>query len=110
MQSMQVVPRFNPAKDIQPGLCLVRPASAVDEFALERGQEALGHGVVICIAHRAHGGVDFHLLAALAKGDAGVLAAHIAVVNDLLGTPSLGLERACHGGCAWWSPQIHGGD
>ncbi len=98
MQPVLVVPRLNPAKDIQPGLRLGGPASAVYEFAFERGKEALGHGVVIRVAYRTHGGANFHLLAALAKGDAGVLATHIAVVNDLAWTPGVQchVERSNH--------------
>lgn len=82
MQAMRVVPRFNPAKNIQLGLRFGRLTSALNELALQRGKEALCDGVVIRISYRAHGGA-FHLLAALANGHAGALAAYIAVVDDL---------------------------
>ena len=101
MQPVLVVPRLNPAKDIQPGLRLGGPASAVYKFALQRGKEAFGHGVVIRIAHRAHGWTDLHLLAALAKGHAGVLTALVAVVNDLLRSSDVQrhIERSNHQVC-----------
>ena len=101
MQPVRVVPRFNPAKDIQPGLRRGGPASAVYKFALQRGKEALGHGVVIRITHRAHGWTDLHLLAALAKGHTGVLTALVAVVNDLPGFSGVQrhIERGNHQVC-----------
>lgn len=38
--------------------------SAINEFALKTGKEALRHGVVVCIANRSHGRPHTHLAAA----------------------------------------------
>ena len=51
------------------------PAAPVDELAFQAGEEALGHGVVVGIAHTAHRRANAHPLAALAEVHAGVLAA-----------------------------------
>ena len=61
--------------------------TVVDQLTLQCGKEALGQGVVakphvsIGIAHTALQGADSHLSAAVAKLDAGVLAALVRVVN-----------------------------
>ena len=85
MKPPGVVPALNPRKDRQAGLGLGLPDAPVNQFTLQRGKETLGHGVIVCIAHAAHAGAHTHLLAAVAKLDAGVLAALVRVVNHRLG-------------------------
>lgn len=62
------------------------PGLPVDQFALEGGKEALGHGVVAgalwAIADAAHRGDDPGVLQALAKGEGRVLAAVVGVVHE----------------------------
>lgn len=80
-----VVPSFNPGEDGDVCLGLGLPAASGDELALQAGKEALGHGVVVGIASTVHGGAHTHVLTALAKGQTGVLAALVRVVNDGVG-------------------------
>ena len=81
MKPLWVVPTLDPSKDLQTRLGLGLPDASVDQLTFQRGKEALCHGVVIGIPHAAHGGAHTHLLAAVAKLDAGVLTALIGVVN-----------------------------
>ena len=46
---------------------LVLQAAPVDQLALEGGEEALGHRVVVGVADRAHRRAHAHLLAALRR-------------------------------------------
>ena len=59
---------------------------AIDELAFKAREEALGHRVVIDMAHRVH------LLATCAKGDARLLAASLVLVNHLIGLALLQLH------------------
>src|ERR1700722_1008527 len=47
MAARGVVPTFDVAEDRHPGLCLRGEPPACQQFAFERGKEALAHGVVI---------------------------------------------------------------
>jgi hypothetical protein len=69
----RVVPALDVAEQRYARLGLGRPTVPIDQLALERGEEALGHRVVVGVAHGAHRRPHAHLLAALAEGDAGVL-------------------------------------
>jgi hypothetical protein len=73
MTPVRVVPSLDPGKYLQPGFRLGIPFASCDELTFQRGKEALRHGVVIHIAYRAHGRAHVHLLAPIAKGNAGVL-------------------------------------
>ena len=73
MPAARVVPTFDPGEDGHARLSEGLPGAPVDELALQAGEEALGHGVVVRIAHAPHRRSHAHLLAALAKVDAGVL-------------------------------------
>src|ERR1700749_1888614 len=56
------------------GLCL-EPA-AIEELAFERGEEALTHGIVVCVADRTHRGAHARVTAAaagLSRGGLGTL-------------------------------------
>ena len=82
---MRVVPTLHPGEDGQMGFCFVFPSAPGDEFALQAGREAFGHGVVIGVAASAHGETHAHLSTSAAEGDAGVLAALVGVRNHRLG-------------------------
>ena len=66
MTAQWVVPSLDPSEDRQACLGLCFPGTPVDQFALQAGKEALGHGVVIGVAHRAHGRFDPHFFTPLA--------------------------------------------
>src|SRR5678815_4224107 len=82
---MRVVPALEPFEDRHPGLGMGLEATTVQHFALERGEEALGHGVVVRIADRTDRGHDAHFLAALAERVTRILTAPVAMVNDTVG-------------------------
>ena len=85
MATTRVVPSLDPGEYRQPGLRLGLPSAPGNELALQRGKETLGHGVVVRIPHRAHGGAHTHFPATVTKGNAGVLAALIRVMDNVLG-------------------------
>ena len=58
--------------------------AAIEKLALERGEEALRHRVVVGVADRAHRGPHAGLAAALAERDGGILRALIRVMDDIL--------------------------
>ena len=70
---VRVVPSLDPAEYGQACLGFGPPAASGNELALQSGKKAFGHGVVISVAHAAHGGGHAHLPAPVAKSDAGVL-------------------------------------
>ena len=47
MSAARVVPGFNPSEDGNACFGLGLPIASGDEFALQAGKEALGHGVVV---------------------------------------------------------------
>ena len=73
MPPVRVVPALDEVEDGHAGLGLGREAAAIEQLTLERGEEALAEGVVVGVAHVAHGGPDAGFAAAEAKGDRGVL-------------------------------------
>ena len=81
MPPARVVPTLYPSKDNQPCFGLGLPAASSYQLTLQAGKEALGHSVVIRVAHGSHGWAYAHFLAAVAKGNAGVLAALIGMMN-----------------------------
>jgi hypothetical protein len=81
--------------------------SSIEKLALERGEEALRHRVVVGIAHRAHRGPHPGLTATLAEGDGGILRALVRVMDDILRSArcqrhvqgiehKLGVQGRCH--------------
>jgi hypothetical protein len=82
---MRVAPALVPFEDRHAGLGLGFAATPANHFALERGEESLGHGVVVSIADRAHRGHHTHILAKPAEGVARILSIPVAVVNDAVG-------------------------
>lgn len=79
---MRIVPAFDELKDSQAcfGLCV--EGMAIEQLTFESSKEALAEGIVITIADGAHGGADSSFPAALAKGQRGVLAALVRVMDD----------------------------
>lgn len=82
------VPGLDPRERRQARFGLGLPALAVDQFALAAGEESLGHRLVVGITHAADRRGALLLPAALAEGDAGVLAALVAVVGHDIGLAS----------------------
>src|SRR4029079_16593496 len=68
------------------GLSLTLEASSIDQFALERGKEALGHGVVETVTDRSHRRSYTHLATARAEGDRSVLSPLVGMMDDLAGS------------------------
>ena len=80
-----VVPSLDPGEYLHPGARLGFPLAPSDELALQRGKEALGHGVVIRVTDRTHGWAHVHLLAPITKRNAGVLGALVGMMDHILG-------------------------
>src|SRR5688572_29805325 len=83
MAPSRVVPAFDVREERPPRLRFRSEAVAADELALERCKEALGHCVVVGVADAAHRCAHAHFLTPFTECDARVLAAAIAVMNDL---------------------------
>src|SRR5260370_25969935 len=73
MPAVRVVTALDEVEDGHPGLGLGGEAAPVQQLALEGGEEALTEGVVIGVAHAAHGRADTGLATAEPKGERGVL-------------------------------------
>ena len=84
---MRVVPALEPREDRHPRLGVTLERPAIDDFTLEGGEEALGHGVVVRIASRSHRGHDASFATSLAERIARILAALVGMVNDRLRPP-----------------------
>lgn len=81
MPSVRVVPAFDPGNDRHPGFGVRAEPSAGEQLAFEGGEEALGHGIVVAVADRAHRGADADFLAAAPEADRSLLAALIGVMD-----------------------------
>src|SRR5271167_2095714 len=81
MAAMGVVPALDEIEDRHAGLDLGLELAAVKQLALEGGEEALAHGVVETVTHRAHRGSHTGLLAAFAEGERGVLTALVGMMD-----------------------------
>src|SRR2546428_11413283 len=73
MAAMRIVPTLDEFEDGHARFNLGFEAAAVEQFAFERGKEALAHRVIEAIADRAHRGSHAGFAAALAKGERSVL-------------------------------------
>src|SRR5258706_7685351 len=82
MAALPVIEDFDVLKEGRAGRVLGRERLTSEEFALQGGEETLGHGVVIAVADRPHGAADADRVAALPEEQRGVLAAMVGVVND----------------------------
>ena len=107
MASVRVIPALEPLEDGHPRLGVALKPTSVQHLALQRGEETLGHGVVVCIASGPHRGHHPGFAAPLPKRVARVLTAAVRVVDDGLRTPlceghvqgredALGLEVGLH--------------
>src|SRR5580658_2489560 len=83
--TMRVVPTFDPLEHRHPGFSLAMEAASAQQFALERGKEALSHGIVVGITDRSHRRHHAGFSASLAERVAGVLAPTIGVMDDTTG-------------------------
>src|SRR5512137_965353 len=79
---MGVVPALDVAEDGHPGLGVALEGLAVEQLALEAGEEALAEGVVVGIADGAHRGDYAGLPAPLSEGYGCELAAVVRVEDD----------------------------
>ena len=75
-----VVPAFDELEDRHARLGLGTERTPVDELALQRGEKALGHGVVKAVPGRPGRGKHPHLPAPFAKGERSVLRALDALI------------------------------
>src|SRR5579859_8252580 len=88
MAALPVIEHLDVFKEGATGCDLGREGLTGEEFTLQRGEEALGHRVIIAVAHRSHRAANADRLAALAEEQRGVLAAVVRMVNDTLtGSP-----------------------
>jgi hypothetical protein len=85
MATVGIVEAFAVVEDRHPGLGAGAEAVAVAQLPFQGGEEALGHGVASGVADRAQRGSDAGFTAAATKGQAGVLAALVAVMDQALG-------------------------
>ena len=69
------------------GLCLEPAAS--EQLALKRGEEALAHGIVVCVADRTHRGAHAPVTAAVAELDRAVLRTLVGVMDDASRPPRI---------------------
>jgi hypothetical protein len=69
---MRVVPTLDPLEHSHLGFGLAPEAPAIEQFAFQRGEAALGHGVVVSISHGSHGRHDTGFSTALDERVTGV--------------------------------------
>src|ERR687893_277419 len=82
VSSPGIVEALDVLEDRTPRYVPSRPRVAVDQLPLERGNEALGHRVVVGIGHRSHRGQKTLFPEPAPELQGGVLAAPIGVVNQ----------------------------
>ena len=84
---MGIVAAFDKLEDRHACLDLGAQAAAVEQFAFARGKEAFAPGMVAAIADGTPRGPHAGLLATSAKGERGILAAVIGMVNHARRSP-----------------------
>src|SRR3990172_8845362 len=84
--AMRIVPPFQELEDRHSRLGLRPEPLAVEQFALQRREEALAQSVVVTVAGRPHRGTDTGFLASFPEGDRGVLASLVGMMDDRRGT------------------------
>src|SRR5919202_2086654 len=82
MAAARIVEALDVVENGLPGFRVRPPTAPIDQFAFERGKERLGQGIVEAVTNRAHRGRDTGLTAAPPEGQAGVLAAMVAVMDE----------------------------
>ena len=83
---MGVVPTFDKTEEGDASLGMRAEGIAINEFTFQGGKETFAQGIVKAIAHRAPRRSYSSYFTALAKGDGGVLAALVGMMNDVLGS------------------------
>ena len=73
MAAMRIVEAFDEVEDRHARLDLGLEVAAVEQLAFQRGEEALAHGVVETVSHRAHRRPHSGLAATLAEGERSIL-------------------------------------
>lgn len=73
MAAMGIVPSFNEFKDRAARLYWILKTAAVQQFTFKRGEKTLAHGVVEAVTYRTHRWPHAGIVAALAKGQGGIL-------------------------------------
>ena len=73
MAATGIVEGFDVVEDSYAGLRVGAECISVKELGLQGGEEALAHGIVIAVAHRAHGRANACLGAALSKSEGSIL-------------------------------------
>ena len=81
---MGVVPTLDKTEKGDASLGLRAKGIAINEFAFQSSKETFAQGIVKAIARRAHRRPYPSGITALAKGDGGVLAALIGMMNHIL--------------------------
>src|SRR5215203_7342427 len=109
MQAPSIVPALQELEDVSPGLIVRQVVALLDEFALQRGIEALHRRIIPAIALAAHRADDAVLLQSLAVLVRRELHPAVRVMNEPgRGTPAndrhvesgerqLVAEMVCHG-------------
>ena len=85
MPARGVVPSLDELEASDAGLSLCLELPTIQQFAFERCEETLAHGVVIAITDRSHRRAHTHFLAAQTKRHRCVLRSLIAMMNDAVG-------------------------
>src|SRR6266540_5031879 len=81
MPAMRVVEAFNEVEDRIASFVVIPERRSVNQFALQRGEKALAHGVVIAVSDRTHRWPNAGLATSLAELNRRVLTTLIGVMN-----------------------------
>ena len=87
MPTMRIVPALDELKHCPASLGRRAECAAVQQLALERGEETLAQGVVIAITDRTHGWAHTGVATAFPEGKRRVLTPLVRVVDDVRGMP-----------------------
>src|SRR2546428_1906144 len=82
MPALRIVEPFNEVEDRIASVIVIPERRPINQFALERGKEALAHRIVVAVTNRSHRRLHAGLAASLAKLDRGVLTSLIGMMND----------------------------
>src|SRR5215472_6329777 len=84
MTATWIVPTLDEIEDANPRLLRCAERDAVEQFALQRREEAFAQRIVVAIADRAHRRTDASFSTATAEAHCGVLTALIGMMNDVV--------------------------
>ena len=84
MASGGIVPSFDEREDRHASLSLGAERPALEQFAFERGEETLAHGVVVGIADRPHAWPNLCFLAPQPIGYGRVLRTLVRMMDDIV--------------------------